>query len=262
MANKTGDTNVTNNPNHPSRGIALVTGAGSGIGRAAARALLADGWTVVAVGRRIDPLHETLTGYPRGRALSCDVAREDQVDGLFEQIRQAYDRLDLLFNNAGIFPPGALIDEMSVDQWRQAVDINLTGAFLCARAAFRQMRQQDPQGGRIINNGSISAHAPRPLSVAYTTTKHAITGLTKQLSLDGRPFSIACGQIDIGNAASEMTTGFGSGALQADGSRKAEPLMPMPHVADAVVQMARLPLVANIQFMTIMATNMPFVGRG
>ncbi|MFZ9161605.1 MAG: SDR family oxidoreductase [Burkholderiaceae bacterium] len=244
------------------RGIALVTGAGSGIGRAAARALLADGWSVVAVGRRLEPLQETLGGVPRGQALSCDISDEQQVEALFQRIESDHGRLDVLFNNAGIFPPGALIDEMSVGQWRQAVDINLTGAFLCARAAFGLMRRQDPQGGRIINNGSISAHAPRPLSVAYTTTKHAITGLTKQLSLDGRPFSIACGQIDIGNAASEMTTGFGAGALQADGSRKAEPLMPMPHVADAVVQMARLPLAANIQFMTIMATNMPFVGRG
>ncbi|MFZ9140696.1 MAG: SDR family oxidoreductase [Burkholderiaceae bacterium] len=244
------------------RGIALVTGAGSGIGRAAARALLADGWSVVAVGRRLEPLQETLGAAPRGQALSCDISDEQQVEALFQRIESDHGRLDVLFNNAGIFPPGALIDEMSVGQWRQAVDINLTGAFLCARAAFGLMRRQDPQGGRIINNGSISAHAPRPLSVAYTTTKHAITGLTKQLSLDGRPFSIACGQIDIGNAASEMTTGFGAGALQADGSRKAEPLMPMPHVADAVVQMARLPLAANIQFMTIMATNMPFVGRG
>ena len=244
------------------RGIALVTGAGSGIGRAAARALMADGWTVVAVGRRLEPLQETLGEAANGQALSCDISDEGQVDELFARIQSDHGRLDLLFNNAGIFPPGTLIDEMSVAQWRQAVDINLTGAFLCARAAFGLMRHQDPQGGRIINNGSISAHAPRPLSVAYTTTKHAITGLTKQLSLDGRPFSIACGQIDIGNAASEMTTGFGAGALQADGSRKAEPLMPMPHVADAVVQMARLPLAANIQFMTIMATNMPFVGRG
>jgi len=244
------------------RGIALVTGAGSGIGRAAARALLADGWSVVAVGRRLEPLQETLGAAPEGQALSCDISDEQQVEALFQRIESDHGRLDVLFNNAGIFPPGALIDEMSVTQWRQAVDINLTGAFLCARAAFGLMRRQAPQGGRIINNGSISAHAPRPLSVAYTTTKHAITGLTKQLSLDGRPFSIACGQIDIGNAASEMTTGFGAGALQADGSRKAEPLMPMPHVADAVVQMARLPLAANIQFMTIMATNMPFVGRG
>jgi NAD(P)-dependent dehydrogenase (short-subunit alcohol dehydrogenase family) len=246
----------------PQRGIALVTGAGSGIGRAAARALMADGWTVVAVGRRLEPLQETLGEAANGQALSCDISDEGQVDELFARIQSDHGRLDLLFNNAGIFPPGMLIDEMSVAQWRQAVDINLTGAFLCARAAFGLMRHQDPQGGRIINNGSISAHAPRPLSVAYTTTKHAITGLTKQLSLDGRSFSIACGQIDIGNAASEMTTGFGAGALQADGSRKAEPLMPMPHVADAVVQMARLPLAANIQFMTIMATNMPFVGRG
>jgi NAD(P)-dependent dehydrogenase (short-subunit alcohol dehydrogenase family) len=253
---------MTNATTKQQRGIALVTGAGSGIGRASARALAADGWTVVAVGRRLEPLQETLGDRPNTLAVSCDISDEQQVDELFVRLASDYGRLDLLFNNAGIFPPGTLIDEMSVSQWRQAVDINLTGAFLCARAAFGLMRRQDPQGGRIINNGSISAHAPRPLSVAYTTTKHAITGLTKQLSLDGRPFSIACGQIDIGNAASEMTTGFGAGALQADGSRKAEPLMPMLHVADAVVHMASLPLQANVQFMTIMATNMPFVGRG
>jgi NAD(P)-dependent dehydrogenase (short-subunit alcohol dehydrogenase family) len=194
--------------------------------------------------------------------LGADVSQPAEVDALFEAILKRHGRLDLLFNNAGLFPPGALIDEMTIEAWMQSVAVNLNGAFFCARAAFGLMRRQSPGGGRIINNGSISAHVPRPHSVAYTTTKHAITGLTRQLSLDGRPFSIACSQIDIGNAASEMTTGFGAGALQADGSRRAEPLMDMTHVAEAVRHIASLPLGANIQFMTIMATNMPFVGRG
>ncbi len=244
------------------RGIALVTGAGSGIGRASARALLADGWQVVLAGRRLPPLEETAAGHPAATVLGADVSQPAEVDALFEAILERHGRLDLLFNNAGLFPPGALIDEMTIEAWMQSVAVNLNGAFFCARAAFGLMRRQSPGGGRIINNGSISAHVPRPHSVAYTTTKHAITGLTRQLSLDGRPFSIACSQIDIGNAASEMTTGFGAGALQADGSRRAEPLMDMTHVAEAVRHIASLPLGANIQFMTIMATNMPFVGRG
>jgi NAD(P)-dependent dehydrogenase (short-subunit alcohol dehydrogenase family) len=184
------------------------------------------------------------------------------VDRLFAAVVSKWGRVDVLFNNAGIFPPGQLIDELSVQSWKESVEINLTGAFLCARAAFAQMRHQSPQGGRIINNGSISAHAPRPQSVGYTATKHAITGLTKSLSLDGRPFDIACGQIDIGNAASEMTTGFGAGALQANGSRMAEPRMDVADVADAVAYMAGLPLSANVLFMTVMATKMPFIGRG
>lgn len=245
-----------------SQKIALVTGAGSGIGRASARALLAAGWTVVACGRRSEPLHETLSGHSQGRAVAADVGEPAAVDQLFEVIRQEFGRLDLLFNNAGIFPKASLIDEMSVADWQQAVNINLTGSFLCARAAFGLMRHQDPQGGRIINNGSISAHAPRPNAVGYTTTKHAISGLTKQLSLDGRPFRIACGQIDVGNAATDLAASFGAGALQADGSRRPEPMLDMGHVAQAVLQMAGLPLEANVQFMTIMATNMPFVGRG
>ncbi|CAM8655079.1 FabG Dehydrogenases with different specificities (related to short-chain alcohol dehydrogenases) [Burkholderiales bacterium] len=242
---------------------ALVTGAGSGIGRVVAQALLRDGWRVALAGRRQEPLEETARGYEaQTLILPTDVSQEAEVDGLFERIEQRWQRLDLLFNNAGIFPPAGLIDEMPVERWRQAVDINLTGSFLCARAAFGLMRRQKPQGGRIINNGSISAHAPRPHAVGYTTTKHAITGLTRQLSLDGRPFSIACGQIDIGNAATELAAGFGQGALQADGSRKPEPMMDMAHVADAVRTMVALPLSANVQFMTLMATNMPFVGRG
>lgn len=242
--------------------IAWVTGAGSGIGRAVSRALLEQGWTVVLTGRREEALRESAQDHPRAHIHAADVTDEVAIDSLVKSIETERGRLDLLFNNAGVFPPGSLIDEMSVSTWRQAVDTNLTGAFLCARAAFGLMRRQHPQGGRIVNNGSISAHAPRPLSVGYTTTKHAITGLTKQLSLDGRPYSIACGQIDVGNAATELAAGFGAGALQADGTRKPEPLMDMSHVARAVCEMARLPLEANIQFMTIMATNMPFVGRG
>lgn len=247
----------------PQAQIAVVTGAGSGIGRSVARALLEDGWCVALAGRREDALRETAAGF-EGQALvlPTDVSHEQAVDALFEAVAQRWQRLDLLFNNAGIFPKASLIDEMPVDVWREAVDVNLTGAFLCARAAFGMMRRQSPQGGRIINNGSISAHAPRPNSVGYTTTKHAITGLTRQLSLDGRPYSIACGQIDIGNAATELAAGFGQGALQADGSRRPEPMMDMQHVAQAVRQMASLPLSANVQFMTLMATNMPYIGRG
>jgi NADP-dependent 3-hydroxy acid dehydrogenase YdfG len=249
-------------PNTNNR-IALVTGAGSGVGRAVAHRLFADGWHVVLTGRREAPLAETAKGHEsQALVITGDVSQEADVERVFAASQKKFGRLDLLFNNAGIFPPGQLIDELSVADWRASVDINLTGAFLCARAAFAQMRHQAPMGGRIINNGSISAHAPRPQSVGYTATKHAITGLTKSLSLDGRAFDIACGQIDIGNAASEMTAGFGAGALQADGSRMAEPRMTVADVADAVAYMANLPLSANVQFMTVMATKMPFIGRG
>ena len=245
------------------KGVALVTGAGSGIGRAVAKKLLVQDWQVALAGRREATLAETAKGYEsQALIVPTDVSREKDVEACFASIVAKWSRLDLLFNNAGIFPPGQLIDELSVESWRESVDINLTGAFLCARAAFAQMRRQTPQGGRIINNGSISAHAPRPQSVGYTATKHAITGLTKSLALDGRAFDIACGQIDIGNAASEMTTGFGAGALQANGTRMAEPRMDIADVADAVAYMAGLPLAANVQFMTVMATKMPFVGRG
>lgn len=247
----------------PAPGVALVTGAGSGIGRAAARKLLECGWRVALCGRRAEPLQETARGFESSASVvAADVSREQDVDAVIAAIVAKWSRLDLLFNNAGIFPPGQLIDEMPVSVWRETVDINLTGAFLCARAAFAQMRRQNPQGGRIINNGSISAHTPRPQSVGYTTTKHAITGLTKTISLDGRAFDIACGQIDIGNAASEMTAGFGAGALQANGTRMAEARMDVADVADAVAYMAGLPLSANVQFMTVMATKMPFIGRG
>lgn len=251
------------NSGRPAAGIAIVTGAGSGIGKSVARKLMSLGWRVGLAGRRAETLAQTAKGYESlSLSVVTDVSKEEEVDQLFNAVVAHWGRVDLLFNNAGIFPPGQLIDELPVQSWKESVDINLTGAFLCARAAFRQMRHQSPQGGRIINNGSISAHAPRPQSVGYTATKHAITGLTKSLSLDGRPFSIACGQIDIGNAASEMTSGFGAGALQANGTRMAEPRMDVADVADAVAYMAGLPLSANVQFMTVMATNMPFIGRG
>ncbi|MDP1600856.1 SDR family oxidoreductase [Phenylobacterium sp.] len=242
--------------------IALVTGAGSGIGRAAALALLDAEWRVVLAGRRREELEITAAHAP-GRTLVAptDITDEAQVDALFAATAQAFGRLDLLFNNAGASAGGRL-EDLSLEAWRRVVDVNLTGAFLCTRAAFRMMKAQDPRGGRIINNGSISAHAPRPYSVAYSATKHAITGLTRASSLDGRPYDIACGQIDIGNAATEMTSAMAKGVPQADGSFAPEPLMDVKAVADAVVMMAGLPLDANVQSMTIMATKMPFVGRG
>ncbi len=246
--------------------VALVTGAGTGIGKAAALALLADGWCVVLAGRRTEPLEavrqEAGDAGERALAVPTDVADAASVDGLFARTREAFGRLDLLFNNAGIFVPGASIEEIPLENWRASVDINLTGAFLCTQAAFRIMKAQAPRGGRIINNGSISAHSPRPGSSPYTTTKHAITGLTKATALDGRKYDIACSQIDIGNAATEMAAKFAKGVPQADGSIRPEPLMDLRHVADAVLYMANLPLEANVQFMTVMATKMPFIGRG
>ncbi|MFN3859883.1 MAG: SDR family oxidoreductase [Roseateles sp.] len=239
--------------------IALVTGAGSGIGRAVARALAREGWTLALLGRRAAALRETLED---ALHLPADVADEAQVDAAFATLQQRFGRLDLLFNNAGISAIGVPIDELPVAQWRAVVDTNLTGSFLCARAAFRLMKAQQPRGGRIINNGSISAHAPRPNSAPYTATKHAITGLTKSLSLDGRAFDIAAGQIDIGNAATEMTEKMASGMPQANGQIAVEPRMDVQDVARAVVYMASLPLSANVQSMTVMATAMPFVGRG
>jgi NAD(P)-dependent dehydrogenase (short-subunit alcohol dehydrogenase family) len=239
--------------------VALVTGAGSGIGRAVARALAREGWTLALMGRREAPLRETL---PDALALPADVSDEAQVDAAFAVLRERFGRLDLLFNNAGISAIGVPIDELSVAQWRAVVDTNLTGSFICARAAFGLMKSQSPRGGRIINNGSISAHAPRPFSAPYTATKHAITGLTKSLSLDGRAFDIACGQIDIGNAATEMTEKMARGMPQADGRIAVEPRMDVEDVARAVVYMASLPLSANVQTMTVMASSMPFVGRG
>ena len=244
--------------------IAVVTGAGSGVGRAAAVALMRAGWTVALLGRRADALEATAAAGPAGgsMALPCDVSQPAEVEAAFAKIEAAHGRVDLLFNNAGMGTPAKPIDELSVEQWLQVVGVNLTGSFLCARQAFALMRRQTPGGGRIINNGSISAHAPRPGSIAYTSTKHAITGLTKSLSLDGRPFDISCGQIDIGNAATEMTERMTGGVPQANGTSMVEPRMDVQHVADMVVMMAALPPDANIQFVTVMATKMPFVGRG
>ena len=246
--------------------VALVTGAGSGIGRASALALLRAGFHVVLAGRRADALEETLAkaGDLRTHALAVptDATRPESVEALFRATEKAYGRLDVLFNNAGTGAPAIPLDELTPAQWQAVVDVNLTAVFLCTQQAFKLMKRQDPKGGRIINNGSISAHAPRPFSSPYTATKHAITGLTKATSLDGRAHNIACGQIDIGNAASDMTQRMTTGVPQADGRMAPEPRMDLEHVANAVVQMASLPLETNVLFMTIMATNMPFVGRG
>jgi NAD(P)-dependent dehydrogenase (short-subunit alcohol dehydrogenase family) len=240
-------------------GVAVVTGAGSGIGRHVARALLGAGYRVALAGRRADALRETAED---ALVVPTDVGSPESVERLFDEVRREWGRLDLLVNNAGTFGPPGTVDEISPSDWQRTVDTNLTGAFLCAHHAVRLMKEQRPQGGRIINNGSVSAHVPRPGSVAYTATKHAITGLTKSLSLDGRPYDIACGQIDIGNAATEMTAGIAEGARQADGRLAPEPTFDVEHVARAVLFMASLPLDANVQFMTIAATKMPFIGRG
>jgi NAD(P)-dependent dehydrogenase (short-subunit alcohol dehydrogenase family) len=247
-----------------SRKVAVVTGAGSGIGRAAALALARAGYAVTLAGRRKDALDATAAAAAGAETLvvPCNVADPAAVEHLFEATVQRFGRLDVLFNNAGTGAPAVPIDELTVEQWRTVVDANLHGSFLCARQAVRVMKRQQPQGGRIINNGSISAHAPRPNSAPYTATKHAVTGLTKSLSLDGRPFNIACSQIDIGNAATEMTERMKNGIAQADGRIAVEPRMDVEHVAQAVVFMAGLPLESNVQFMTIMATKMPFIGRG
>ena len=246
--------------------IAMVTGAGSGIGRATALALLAAGYKVVLAGRRADALNETkaMAGALAEHALPVPTDATDPaaVVALFDATRAAFGRLDVLFNNAGTGAPAIPMDELTVEQWKAVVDVNLTAVFLCTQQAFKLMKTQSPRGGRIINNGSISAVAPRPLSAPYTATKHAITGLTKATSLDGRAHDIACGQIDIGNAASEMTQRMTTGVPQANGTMMVEPRMDVKHVADAVVHMASLPLEANVQFMTVMATKMPFVGRG
>jgi len=240
----------------------LVTGASAGIGRATAERFLSAGWNVALLARRQEALEAMKDEWPNALALPTDVTDEPAVARAFAATAEAFGRIDVLFNNAGRFGPSGLIDEITLEAWQETLSVNLTGMFLCARAAFRQMRTQSPQGGRIINNGSISAHAPRPGSVAYTSTKHAITGLTKTLALDGRPFEIACGQIDIGNAVTEMTAAMASGVRQADGSLQAEDRMDVSHVAEAVFHMASLPLGANVLFTTIMATKMPLVGRG
>jgi NAD(P)-dependent dehydrogenase (short-subunit alcohol dehydrogenase family) len=242
--------------------VAVVTGGGSGIGAAAAHALAADGWTVVLAGRRADTLAAVAAGSDRLDPVPADVTDEADVRRLFATTVDRHGRVDLLFNNAGRSAPAVDLDAHDLATWNAVVAVNLTGAFLCTREAFGVMRRQQPQGGRIINNGSISAHVPRPRSVAYTATKHAITGLTKSTALDGRPYGIACGQLDIGNAATELAGGFAHGTAQADGTVRPEPLMDVAGVARAVVYMASLPLDANVATMTVMATAMPFVGRG
>jgi NAD(P)-dependent dehydrogenase (short-subunit alcohol dehydrogenase family) len=246
--------------------IALVTGAGSGIGRAASLTLQAAGYSVVVAGRRAEELQKTIgMADPSGGtmlAVRSDVGNPESVNALFARIRQEFQRLDVLFNNAGLNAPGIPIEDLPFETWSAIINVNLTGAFLCAQAAFRLMKDQEPRGGRIINNGSIAASAPRPNHVPYTSSKHAITGMTKCFSLDGRKYDIACSQIDIGNAATEMTDRISSGVLQADGSKMVEPRMDLRHVADAVLYIANLPLEANVQFMTLMATKMPLVGRG
>jgi NAD(P)-dependent dehydrogenase (short-subunit alcohol dehydrogenase family) len=241
--------------------VAVITGAGSGIGRDVSRALLDAGYRVALAGRREEALRETLDGRD-GIVAPTDVSDPDAVRALFARVREELGRIDLLFNNAGTFGTPTPIEDVAFEDWQAIVATNLTGAFLCAQGAFRAMKEQRPRGGRIVNNGSISAHVPRPNAVAYTATKHAMTGLTKQLSLEGRAYDIACGQIDIGNAATDMTAAIARGSLQADGSTKPEPTMDARNVTDAVLYMASLPLDANVQFLTVMATNMPFIGRG
>ena len=243
-------------------GTIVITGAGSGIGRVTAEAFLGAGWRVALVGRREAPLRETAGDHAGAMVLPFDVSDPAQVEQGFAQVAEAWGRLDVLFNNAGIFTRAAMIDETPVEDWLQLSSVNITGMFLCARAAFGQMRRQDPQGGRIINNGSISAHVPRWGSAPYTTSKHAITGLTRSLSLDGRAFNIACGQIDIGNALTEMAAPMAKGVPQADGHIAPEAVMDAGHCASTVLHMASLPLGANVQFVTVMATTMPFIGRG
>jgi len=245
--------------------VVVVTGAGSGVGRAVALAFLDNGDKVALLGRRQSPLEETISqssASESAMALPADVTSEENVVAAFAAVAKHFGRIDVLFNNAGIFPKSASFEEIALADWETAVDINLNGSFLCAREAFRYMKAQDPMGGRIINNGSISAHAPRPQSAGYTTTKHAINGLTKSIVLDGRPYNIACGQIDIGNAATQLLAGVASEALQANGTVMQEPMMSVDEVADAVLSMADLPLATNIQNMLIMATAMPYVGRG
>jgi len=250
----------------PTPKVAVVTGAGTGIGKAAAVALLNNGYRVAFAGRRREPLEQAIAeaAAPQGAAIAAptDVSDPASVRALFVRVRETFGRLDVLFNNAGVGAPGVNLEELTFEQWRNVVDINLTGAFLCTQQAMLIMKDQVPRGGRIINNGSISAHAPRPNSAPYTSTKHAITGLTKSTSLDGRKYDIACGQIDIGNAHTELAARMAKGVPQANGQIAVEPLMDVQHVASAVVYMASLPLDANVQFMTVMATKMPFIGRG
>lgn len=242
--------------------VVVITGAGSGIGRATARAFLAAGWRVAALGRREAALAETVAQAPGAMVQPCDVTDPASVEAAFAAVVARWGQIDVLFNNAGISARAAPIDELSVAEWQAVSDTNITGMFLCARAAFGQMRRQSPQGGRIINNGSISAHVPRPGSAPYTMSKHAVTGLTRTLGLDGRAFNIACGQIDIGNALTDMAARFTKGVSQADGAVRVEPVMDVAHVAEAVLHMAGLPLAVNVPFLTLMARDMPYIGRG
>jgi NAD(P)-dependent dehydrogenase (short-subunit alcohol dehydrogenase family) len=250
-------------PQLPAR-IAVVTGAGSGIGREVARQMLADGYRVALAGRREAPLLDTADGHPEALVVPCDVTRPGDVEHLFGSVVRRWGRVDVLFNNAGVFGPAASVDEISLSQWEEVLAVNLTGSLLCAGAAVRAMKAQVPQGGRIINNGSISAHSPRPRTVAYAVTKHAMSGLTKSIELDGRAFGITCGQIDIGNTATDImdNIGVGSGALQADGSRKVEPMFPVADAARAVLMMAGMPASASVGSVVITAAGMPFIGRG
>lgn len=240
----------------------LITGGGSGVGRVTAQLFLDQGWQVGLIGRRADALAETAAGNPNALVLPCDVTDAEAVDAAFAKAATEWGRLDVLFNNAGAVLISKLIDDISIDEWRNVARVNIDGMFLCARAAFRQMRRQDPMGGRIINNGSVSADAPRPGSAPYTMSKHAVTGLTRTLSLDGRPFNIACGQVDIGNALTNMAEAMTKGVPQADGSTKVEPVIDARTVAQSVLHMATQPDGANIQWLTVMATNMPYIGRG
>lgn len=253
-------------PNNTPARIALVTGAGSGVGQAVARVLLADGFKVVLAGRRLEPL-QALADEAHGRgqealAVSVDVRDPASIDAMFATVEEVYGRLDVIFNNAGINAPAVPMDELPVEKWLDVINTNVTGVFLCSRGAFALMRRQQPQGGRIINNGSISAHTPRPFTAPYTASKHAVLGLTKSLALDGRDFNIACSQIDIGNALTELSVRMTKGVRQANGEIAVEPMVDVKHIADAVGYMASLPLSANVLNMTVMATNMPFVGRG
>ena len=252
------------NSAHPAGRVAVVTGAGSGIGREVARHLLEDGYRVTLAGRREGPLKETAADHAGALVVACDVTRPDDVERLFRETVDRWGRVDLLFNNAGVFGPAASVDEISLEDWNAVVAVNLTGSMLCAAAAVRAMKNQEPQGGRIINNGSISAHSPRPRTVAYAVTKHAMTGLTKSIELDGRGFGITCGQIDIGNTATEImdTIGVGSGALQADGTRRVEPTFPVADAARAVLMMANMPASASVGSVVVTAAGMPFIGRG
>ena len=240
----------------------IITGGGRGIGKATAKTFLDAGWKVGLVGRNPEPLEAMAAEHANALALACDVTDEASVDAAFDKAMDSWGHLDALFNNAGVSFPSSTVDELPVAEWREIIEINLTGSFICARAAFARMRHQDPQGGRIINNGSVSAHVPRWGSAPYTASKHAITGLTRSISLDGRPFSIACGQIDIGNTLTDMAARMTKGVPQADGSIAVEPVMDVANVASSVLHMASLPLEANVQFMTVMATNMPYIGRG